>query len=120
MKKTILPQLKLFITNFCETNKIKNVSLDKLTLNTSIDFDLNIYDITMDLFISDFVNFFNIDYSNFTWESRGYPKDVLIVGIFRSIFGNKYKWVDDFLKLFYKPKIFIQDLQTAIQIGMLV
>ena len=39
----ILPELKSFILDFCKRNKIKNIDLSSLNVETSIDLDLNIF-----------------------------------------------------------------------------
>lgn len=85
----ILPELKLFIIDFCKKNKIKNVDLNSLNIETCIDLDLNIFDIDIDLFLTEFINRFKVDYSSFNWNKYGYPKGSVLVGIIRIFFGYK-------------------------------
>lgn len=116
----IKPALKDFIIDFCKENKIKRIDLDNININTSLDLDLNIFDDDMDLFITEFVNRFKIDYSNFSWEKYGYPTSSVLVGIIRGIFGYKSKWVKRVTNFLYMPKLKVQDLQKAIESGVLL
>ncbi|WP_367866786.1 DUF1493 family protein [Pedobacter sp. WC2423] len=116
----LLPELKVFIGNFILENSIKNVDLSKLNLNTSLDLDLNLFDLEMDLFITDFVNTFNIDYTRFNWKNYGYPDDTFIISIVRSFLNYKLNWVRQLAHWVYKPKITVSTLQQAINTGVLV
>lgn len=117
--KDILPELKLFILDFCKRNKIKNIDLTDLNIETSIDLDLNIFDIDIDLFMTEFVERFKIDYSTFNWNKYGYPKGSTLVGVLRILFGYKRKWVKRIATIIYKPKFFVENLQNAIITGVL-
>lgn len=117
--ETLIPELRQFIINFCQKNKIKNNVLNDLNLSTTIDLDLNIFGLTMDLFITDFVKHFNIDYSGFSWKKYGYPEETFLIGFVRLLFGYRYKWTTNLLKSFYKPKLTINNLQEALEKGKL-
>ncbi|HVI49019.1 MAG TPA: DUF1493 family protein [Chitinophaga sp.] len=116
----IRPELKDFIIDFCKKNKIKRTDLDNLNLDTSLDLDLNIFDDDMDLFLTEFVNRFKIDYSNFSWEKYGYPTSSALVGIIKGIFGYRKKWVKRVANFLYTPKLKVQELQKAIESGTLL
>jgi hypothetical protein len=117
--KKINKDLEIFIINFCKEEKIISYALNNLQIETSIDLDLGIYGITMDLFLSDFVKNFNIDYSNFTWNRYGYPQDNFFIASMRLLFGYRKKWVSGVLKKIYKPKLYVFNLQKAIETGKL-
>lgn len=116
----IQPELKSFIENFIEKNKIKNVDLSKLDLNTSLDLDLNLFDLDMDLFMTDFVKKFNIDYKKFDWDKYSYPKGSYIILLVRSFLNYKLDWVKQLAHWLYKPKIKVDNLQQAIKTGVLI
>jgi hypothetical protein len=116
----LLPELKIFIETFIVTNNIKNVDLSNLNLNTSLDLDLNLFDLEIDMFLTDFVEMFKIDYSKFNWKNYGYPDGNFLVLFVRSFFNYKLKWVKQLAHFLYKPKISIDVLQQAIRTGILV
>ena len=122
MKHQLSMELKDFIVSFCNEMKIRNINLDDICLNTSIDMDLNIFDSDMDVFLSDFIKRFNIDVSNFECGNRYlYPSgdDMgLMYMVFRSLDYRK-EWVRRICKRLYKPKIFVRDFQRAIDIRSL-
>jgi hypothetical protein len=74
LMEDVLPPLKEFIVDYCNRYKIRSVDPRSLCLDTSIDLDLDIFDIEIDLFLADFADQFNIDQSKFTWYKYGYPK----------------------------------------------
>jgi|GEM_PF-6762292 len=57
MDKQVLPGLSDFIVNFCQEMNIKNIDIKMLDLGTSIDLDLNIFDV----FVSDFSQRFDMN-----------------------------------------------------------
>ena len=116
----IQPELKAFIEHYILINKITNVDLSKLNLNTSLDLDLNLFDLGMDLFLMDFIEEFNIDDTNFNWKNYGYPRGTYTVLLVRSFLNYKLNWVKQIAHLLYKPKISIYTLQEAIRTGVLV
>ena len=69
----VTPQLKDFIVSYCSKHKMREIDAASLALHTSIDLDLDIVDIEIDLFIDDFAAHFRIDTSKFTWYKYGYP-----------------------------------------------
>jgi hypothetical protein len=110
----VQPELKNFIASFCKNNKIRN-RLSNIKLSTSIDLDLNIFDISMDLFLTSFIQEFKIDYSKFNWDNHGgYPKDSSLIAFIRFMFGYKWDLSGKIILNFYQPKLFISDLQSAI------
>ena len=56
----IHPQLKDFIVDYCTRYKITEVDPRSLRLDTSIDLDLDIADIEIDLFLAEFAETFRI------------------------------------------------------------
>jgi hypothetical protein len=116
----LLPELKSFIENFILVNNIKNVDLSKLNLDTSLDLDLNLFDLDMDLFITDFVKTFNIDHARFNWENYGYPSGSFIISLVRSFLNYKSNWVKQLAHRIYKPRITVFTLQQAIKTGVLI
>ncbi|MNU17090.1 hypothetical protein D3C71_52670 [compost metagenome] len=122
MKNYIQEELVHFIISFCEEMKIKNIDLNNINLNTSIDLDLNIFDDDIDLFVNLFAQQFQIDVSHFEWGKRLiYPtsdKMNFVYSIFRS-FDYRKKWVKAICGRLYIPKVFIRDFQNAINIRIL-
>ena len=116
----ILPPLKEFIVDYCKRYKIKKIDAASLSLDTSIDLDLDIFDIEIDLFLADFAEQFNIDQSKFTWYKYGYPKGSARVRIIKGMFGYKSTWVKQLAHYCYKPKFKVKHLQEAVKTGMLV
>jgi hypothetical protein len=75
----------------------------------------------MDLFLTDFIQQFDIEYSKFNWRDHGgYPKDSIRIGLIRLLFGYKMELSKKLILLFYKPKLFVSDLQLAIQTKELI
>ena len=116
----ILPPLKEFIIDYCNRYKIYSVNEGTLCLDTSIDLDLDIVDIEIDLFLADFTDQFNIDQSKFTWYKYGYPKGSARVRIIKMMFGYNSTWVKQLARYCYKPKFKVRDLQEAVISGKLV
>jgi hypothetical protein len=116
----VLPELKEFITGYCERYKIQKVDPDALTVNTSIDLDLDIFDIEIDLFLAEFTNTFRIDDSKFTWYKYGYPKGSYTVDMIKILFGYRSNWVKRVANRVYKPKFRVKNLQEAMKTGRLV
>lgn len=118
MAKQILPELKGFIISFCRDMKIKNIDVESINLDTSLDLDLNIFDLDMDVFIADFTKRFGIDVSTFEWGKKyDYPSGKgmsLLYSILRS-FNYKKNWVKNVSRKLYKPKIFVRDIQKVIE-----
>ncbi|MBV9961779.1 MAG: DUF1493 family protein [Parafilimonas sp.] len=115
----VLPELKNFIENFCKDNKIK-IRIQPIELSTSLDLDLDMFDISMDLFLTKFIERFNIDYSKFNWKNHnGYPKDSTRISLLRLLLGYKNNFSKKIILSFYKPKLFVGDLQIAIKNGYL-
>ena len=54
----VLPELKEFIAGYCDKYRITKVDPDMLTVDTSIDLDLDIFDIEIDLFLAEFASRF--------------------------------------------------------------
>ena len=100
----VLPELKEFIAGYCDRYKIQKVDPDALTVDTSIDLDLDIFDIEIDLFLAEFTDTFRVDNSKFTWYKYGYPKGSLGVEMIRKVFGYRYAWVKKLSSCIYKPK----------------
>ena len=116
----LLPKLRVFIENFLSDNKIRNVDLRDLNLNTSLDLDLNLFDLEMDLFLTDFIQAFKIDYSGFDWKNYGYPRGTFLILLVRSFLNYKLRWVKRFSHSLYKPRIRVYTLQQAIETGILI
>jgi len=116
----VLPELKDFITGYCDRYKIQKVNPDALTVDTSIDLDLDIFDIEIDLFLAEFADKFRIDNSKFTWYKYGYPKGSMGVEVIRTVFGYRNNWVKKVANKIYKPKFRVQNLQEAMKTGRLV
>jgi len=116
----INPKLKEFIVDYCTRYKIKEVEPSSLSLETSIDLDLDIFDIEIDLFLAEFANQFKIDQSKFTWYKYGYPKGSASVKIIKSVFGDNAFWVKKLSKHIYKPKFKVRNLQEAVRTGKLL
>lgn len=118
MKNQVSSELIEFIISFCKELNIKNIDIENIYLDTSLDLDLNIFEIDIDVFMNDFVKEFDIDTSNFKWGKQfEYPdgNDVrLLYSFFRS-FNYKKKWVKNVCHKLYNPKVFIKDLQMAIE-----
>ena len=116
----VLPELKEFIAGYCERYKIQKVDPEALTVDTSIDLDLDIFDIEIDLFLAEFADTFRIDNSKFTWYKYGYPKGSMGVEVMKTVFGYRYTWVKKMANKLYKPKFKVQNLQEAMKTGRLV
>jgi hypothetical protein len=119
-EEEIHPQLKAFIVDYCTRYKIRKVNPDTLNLYTSIDLDLDIFDIEIDLFLTEFVAEFNIDNSKFSWYKYGYPKGSTSVYVIKKVFGHQSKWIKRLSNHIYKPKFRISNLQEAFNTGKLV
>ena len=91
-----------------------------LDVPTSIDLDLDIFDIEIDLFLAEFADKFRIDNSKFTWYKYGYPKGSMGVEVIKTVFGYRYTWVKKVANRIYKPKFRVQNLQEAMKTGRLV
>jgi hypothetical protein len=89
----VLPQLKEFIVDYCTKYKIQKVDPDALYLDTSIDLDLDIFDIEIDLFLAEFAEAFSIDNSKFSWYKYGYPIGSPTVKAIKTVFGYNTVWV---------------------------
>lgn len=111
-------ELKNFIIFFCKEVKIKNIDVENINLDTSLDLDLNIFELDIDLFITDFSKKFDIDISTIEWGKKyDYPSGddmSFLYYIFRS-FNYKRNWVKRTCRKLYKPKIYVRDLQNAIE-----
>ncbi|TWJ04476.1 uncharacterized protein DUF1493 [Mucilaginibacter frigoritolerans] len=116
----IHPQLKEFIVDYCTRYKIRKVDPHALNLDTSIDLDLDIVDIEIDLFIAEFAETFRIDQSKFSWYKYGYPTGSASVKVIRSVFGYKSQWVKRLSNRLYKPKFKVSNLQEAVNSGKLI
>jgi len=115
----VLPELKEFITGYCDRYRIAKVDPDALTVDTSIDLDLDIFDIEMDLFLAEFIDTFRVDNSRFTWYKYGYPKGSVTVEMMKSVFGYRYTWVKKLANKLYTPKFRVSNLQQAVKSGRL-
>jgi len=115
----VLPELKEFITGYCERYRIVNIDPEALTVDTSIDLDLDIVDIEMDLFLAEFTDAFRIDNSRFTWYKYGYPKGSTTVEVIRRLFGYRTPWVKKLANRLYTPKFRVYNLQQAVKSGRL-
>ncbi|GAB3430178.1 DUF1493 family protein [Niabella aquatica] len=112
-------ELKDFIISFCKEMKIKNIDAENISLDTSLDLDLNIFDLDMDVFIADFSKKFDIDISGFEWGKKyDYPsgKGMGILYMTLRSFNYKKDWVKRMCRKLYNPKIYVRDLQNAIEI----
>jgi len=116
----VLPELKEFITGYCDRYKIRKVDPDALTVDTSIDLDLDIFDIEIDLFLAEFTDTFRVDNSRFTWYKYGYPKGSVTVEVIRTVFGYRSNWVKKLANRIYKPKFRVANLQEAVKTGRLI
>jgi hypothetical protein len=116
----IEPQLKDFIISYCSRYKVRPIDPDTLHADTSIDLDLDIFDIEIELFIAEFADHFKIDSSKFSWYKYGYPKGSARVRVLKTLFGYKKNWVRQLAGYCYKPKFKVHTLQNALQTGKLV
>jgi hypothetical protein len=116
----IHPQLKEFIVDYCTKYKIRTVDPCTLNLDTSIDLDLDIVDIEMDLFIAEFTAEFHIDQSKFSWYKYGYPTGSASVNVIKAVFGYKSQWVNRLSHRIYKPRFRVSNLQDAVKTGKLL
>ncbi|AMR33821.1 hypothetical protein A0256_21460 [Mucilaginibacter sp. PAMC 26640] len=116
----INPQLKDFIVDYCNKYKVQPIDAENLHPCTSIDLDLDIVDIEIDLFIDDFAEHFKIDASKFTWYKYGYPTGSAKVNVLKLLFGYRRRWVKKLAERWYTPKLRISTLQRALQTGKLL
>jgi hypothetical protein len=116
----IHPQLKDFIVDYCSKYKVQSIDADSLAPDTSIDLDLDIFDIEIDLFIDDFAEHFKVDVSKFSWYKYGYPTGSTRVNMLKMVFGYKRKWVKKLASYCYQPKLLISTLQAALKTGKLL
>jgi hypothetical protein len=116
----INPQLKEFIVDYCMRYRIREVDPGTLNLDTSIDLDLDIVDIEIDLFIAEFTAQFKIDQSKFSWYKYGYPTGSASVNIIKAVFGYKRPWVKRLSTRIYKPRFRVSNLQDAVRTGKLL
>jgi hypothetical protein len=114
------PQVKKFIVDYCSRYKIAEVDPGCLSLDTSIDLDLDIADIEIDLFLAEFAETFRIDQSKFSWYKYGYPKGSASVKVIRTVFGYNSAWVKNISKKLYKPRFLVSNLQDAFKTGRLI
>ena len=113
-------ELKEFIINYCRSYRISKIDEDNINLETSLDLDLGIYDIEIDLFLGEFADTFHIDNSKFSWYKYGYPTGSLGVNMLKMVFGYKSAWVKKMAKRIYKPRFSVYHLQEALRTGRLV
>ena len=118
--EAIYPQIKEFIVDYCTKYQIQKVDESALCLETSIDLDLDIFDIEIDLFISEFAEQFHVDQSKFSWYKYGYPTGSASVKMIKIVFGYKSPWVKRLSHRLYKPKFRVKNLQEAVKTGKLV
>ena len=116
----IQPQLKNFIIDYCSKYKVQAIDADSLSADTSIDLDLDIVDIEIDLFLAEFADHFKIDRSKFSWYKYGYPKGSTRVRIIKTMFDYKRPWVKQLAGYCYKPRFKVSTLQEALQTGKLM
>jgi hypothetical protein len=116
----IHPKLKAFIVDYCTRYKITEVDPRSLRLDTSIDLDLDIADIEIDLFLAEFAETFRIDQSKFSWYKYGYPTGSASVRVIKAVFGYKSTWVKRLSNRLYKPKFRVSHLQDAVRTGKLL
>ena len=114
------PQLRAFIVDYCTKYKIRKVDPYALDLDTSIDLDLDIFDIEIDLFIAEFAEQFHIDQSKFSWYKYGYPTGSASVKLIKTVFGYQRPWVKRLSSRIYKPKFKVSNLQDAVRTGRLL
>jgi len=114
------PQLREFIVDYCTRYKIRKVDPRTLNLDTSIDLDLDIVDIEIDLFLAEFAETFRIDLSKFSWYKYGYPTGSASVKVIRTVFGYKAQWVKRLSNRLYKPRFRVSNLQDAVVSGKLL
>ena len=114
------PDIRSFIAAYCNKYKIIPINPEELNLDTSVDLDLDIADIEIELFLAEFAEHFNIDNSKFSWYKYGYPKGSVSVKLLRSVFGYKRKWVKHLSQQIYKPKYKVGNLQQAVNSGRLL
>ena len=114
------PQLKEFIVDYCTRYKIRKVDPGVLCLDTSIDLDLDIVDIEIDLFLAEFAEKFRVDQSKFSWYKYGYPTGSASVNVIRTVFGYKAQWVKRLSNRIYKPRFRVSNLQDAVMTGKLL
>jgi hypothetical protein len=116
----IHPKLKEFIVDYCSKYKIRKVDPCGLSLDTSIDLDLDIVDIEIELFIAEFAEQFKIDHSKFSWYKYGYPTGSASVNVIKAVFGYRSKWVKRLSNRIYTPKFRVRNLQDAVKSGKLL
>ncbi|MDR3694413.1 DUF1493 family protein [Mucilaginibacter sp.] len=116
----IHPQLKEFIIDYCTRYKIREVDPCALSLDTSIDLDLDIFDIEIDLFLAEFAETFRVDQSKFSWYKYGYPTGSASVKVLKTVFGYNSPWVNRLSNRIYKPKFRVSNLQDAVLTGKLI
>src|ERR1700761_6771420 len=106
----INPRLKEFIVDYCAKYRIRDVDPRALSLDTSIDLDLDIVDIEIDLFIAEFAERFKIDQSKFSWYKYGYPTGSASVKVIKTVFGYKSSWVKQLSTKPYKTKVRVSNI----------
>jgi Protein of unknown function (DUF1493) len=116
----IHPQLKEFIVDYCSKYRIRKVDPHTLSLDTSIDLDLDIFDIEIDLFLAEFAEQFNVDQSKFSWYKYGYPTGSASVNVIKAVFGYNSQWVKRLSNRIYKPRFRVSNLQDAVKTGKLL
>ena len=114
------PQLRDFIVDYCKRYKIREIEPGTLSLETSIDLDLDIFDIEIDLFLAEFVERFHIDQSKFSWYRYGYPTGSASVKVIKTVFGYKSAWVKRLSHRLYKPRFMVSNLQDAVRTSKLL
>ncbi len=114
------PQLRDFIVEYCTKYKIRKVDPCAISLDTSIDLDLDIFDIEIDLFLAEFAEQFHVDQSKFNWYKYGYPRGSAGVNIIKAVFGYNKRWVQRLSGRIYKPKFRVSNLQDAMRTGRLL
>ena len=116
----IQPKLKDFIVDYCTKYKVSKVDPCALCLDTSIDLDLDIVDIEIDLFLAEFAEQFHVDQSKFSWYKYGYPTGSASVNVIKAVFGYKSTWVKRLSNRIYQPKFRVSNLQDAVRTGKLL
>ena len=116
----IQPQLKAFIVDYCNKYKVHPIDIHSISADTSIDLDLDIVDIEIDLFLAEFSEHFRVDKSKFSWYKYGYPKGSTRVRIIKSVFGYQRPWVRQLAGYCYKPRFKVRHLQQALNSGKLL
>jgi hypothetical protein len=116
----IHPRLKEFIIDYCMKYRIRKVDPCSLSLDTSIDLDLDIVDIEIDLFIAEFAEQFHVDQSKFSWYKYGYPTGSASVNVIKALFGYQSSWVKRLSHRIYTPKFRVSNLQDAVKTGKLL